>query len=123
MPTMEAIKAIANMPMRAIGAIGAKVERASRTTRHRLAREIVRRRWSWAFLLASTWMLWASTAFLVWIALTNENPNVRPWLNKARLWVVVFLPAMGLLYETAAAKRRWELLLHRQRYRKARKAS
>lgn len=121
MPIKEIAKAIAAIPSRITGAIGRKVERASRTTRHKLARIIVRRRWRLAFLLASTWLLWLSTAFLVWLALTSENPGVRPWLHSTKVWVVAAGSGVSLFYTMAQAERRWELHVHRQRYRKARK--
>lgn len=113
MPAIDAIKAIVSSPRRALGWIGKRVERASRRTRHKLTRVIVRRRSRFLFVLASTWPLIAATLLLAWFALTGENPKVARWLNKTRLWIGVAVPALSLAYSRWDLHRRWELLVRR----------
>lgn len=109
MPVREAIKEIATRPMRIAGAIGAKVERASRTTRHRLARKIVRKRLRWAFLLATTWVLWLLLGWLVWLALTGKpSAQGTAWLYKAKLWLGAVLAAMTLATAHWKVAARWD---------------
>ena len=117
MPIKEAISAIKNAPSRAVAPIGRKVEKASRTTRHRLTRAIVRRRWRWAYVLASTWAWWVLIAFLIWFALTSESPNVTRWLYKTKLWLAVALPVLNLVYARWNLHRRWELFEARRKRR------
>ena len=118
MPAIDAIKAIASSPKRALGWIAKRVELASRRRTHRLTRVIVRRRSRFLFVLASTWPLLVAALSLTWFAITSENPSVSRWLHKSRLWVGVAVPVLSWVYARRELHRRWELLEHRRQHRR-----